>query len=127
MQLKNRKILIFSILAIGLAFLSVHAGWCVDGQPAQDAQNAMLAQNAAVFGSGFQFKTDSLNGVIAKFMITMGAVVVSILLIGAGLCLYKNFLSKKTNPPKALLDDKLNSPKTTDEAVAFFINKNRLK
>ncbi len=126
-MLKNKKIIIFSILILGLIILSVQGGMCAGIADNQTVTDTALAQNMTVFGSGFQFKTDSLNSVIAKFMITMGAVIVSLLLIGAGLCLYKNFLSKNTITKKNLLDDKLNSPNTIDEAVAFFINKNRLK
>ena len=118
--MKNKKIIIFSILLVGLICLSVQSGWCVDA-----VQNAV--QNTAALPADIPMKTDSMKSVFMKFALTMVGVLVSLFVIWAGLNIFKKFTTKlpkeKTDRPTSDLD----SPKTTDEAIVFFINKNRLK
>lgn len=116
-MLKNKKVIIFSILFIGLLILSVHAGWCVDGTSPQ----------TTALSADIPMKTDSLKNVLGKFSITMGGVLISLLIIWAVLSLVKEFGTKKTVINSKKLYDEPQTPKTVDEAIVFFIRKNRLK
>lgn len=116
--MKSRKVILFSILIIGLLVLSAKAGFCTDA-----VQTATAALPADI-----HFKTDSAKSVLIKFAFTMGGVFVSLVIIWLGLIVFKKMTGNSTNAKKNIYNDELlNSPKTTDEAILFFINKNRLK
>lgn len=69
-----------------------------------------------------------LNTVLMKFGITMGAVIVSLLIILFGLTAFKKFTAKsmKEYKQQALYGDSFKTSTTMDEAIISFIDKNRL-
>ena len=72
-----------------------------------------------------QTRTAVIQNPIFKFALSMGGVLLSCIVIFAGLKLYKKFFYNriKTN---SLQDEILKTPRTTGEAIKFFINKNKL-
>lgn len=67
-----------------------------------------------------------IHSAFVKFGFAMGGVLISSLIIYAGLTIYNKFFVKSSN--SYCSDDELTkTPKTTDEAIKFFIRKNRLK
>lgn len=98
----------------------MQSGWCVDA-----VQNA--AQNATALPADMPMKTDSMKSVLVKFALTMGGVIISLLVIWLGLNIFKKFTTKTPINKKESSTSSLNTPKTTDEAIIFFINKNKLK
>ena len=69
-----------------------------------------------------------LKTVLLKFIITMGAVLVSLVIVFFALITYKKYTINSVNEykKKSLYGDNFNTPQTLDEAVAEFINKNKL-
>lgn len=72
-----------------------------------------------------QTRTSALHTTVVKFGLAMGGVVLSSLIIYFGLTIYNKFFVKMINLKYE--EDALKTPKTTDEAVKFFIHKNRLR
>lgn len=72
-----------------------------------------------------QTHTSALHTTAIKFGLAMGGVVLSSLIIYFGLTVYNKFFVKMVNLKYE--EDALKTPKTTDEAVKFFIHKNRLR
>lgn len=72
-----------------------------------------------------QTHTSALHTTVIKFGLAMGGVVLSSLIIYFGLTVYNKFFVKMVNLKYE--EDALKTPKTTDEAVKFFIHKNRLR
>ena len=72
-----------------------------------------------------QTRTAVMQNPMFKFALSMGGVLLSCIVIFAGLKLYKKFFYYriKTN---SLQDEILKTPRTTGEAIKFFINKNKL-
>jgi len=66
--------------------------------------------------------------VVFKFLITMGAVLVSLIIVFFALIAYKRYSANviKEHKKKSLYGDSYNAPKTMDEAIASFIMKNKL-
>lgn len=60
-----------------------------------------------------------------KFVIAMAGVMLASVVIWAGLAVYNKILTRKIQAPSE--DEVLKSLKTIDEAVKFFISKNRLR
>ena len=69
-----------------------------------------------------------LNTVFIKFGITMGAVLISLLIIWSGLYSFKKFTAKsiKEYKQQALYGDNFNTATNMDDAIVSFIEKNRL-
>lgn len=69
-----------------------------------------------------------LNTVLIKFGFTMGAVLVSLLIIWAALYSFKKFTAKSINEYKqqSLYGDNFRTPASMDDAIVSFIKKNRL-
>lgn len=63
---------------------------------------------------------------IIKFAIAMAGVMLSSFVIFVGLWIYNKFFVDKSLFPNNDKDDILNTPKTVDEAVTFFIKRNKL-
>ncbi len=84
-----------------LLFLTANAGLC------EQTRSAVM-QNAPV-----------------KFALSMGGVILSAIIIFFGLKLYKKFFMEGKNPD-IIKDEILKTPKNTEDAIKFFINKNRL-
>lgn len=72
-----------------------------------------------------QTRSAVMQNAIFKFALAMGGVVLSSLVIFLGLKIYKKLFVDKTSP-NIIKDEILRTPKTTEEAIRFFINKNRL-
>lgn len=69
-------------------------------------------------------RTVAVKDLIIKFTIAMGGVILASIVIWAGLALYNRILFRK---PHSAEEEILKTPRTTDEAIKFFINKNRLR
>lgn len=106
---------------LGLLILSANAGLCVEeiAQHVPAAVTQTTAQTTA---------PTELKATIIKFIITMIGVIASSLVIWGGLTVYnKFFVMKKENLlPKPEGED-LGTPKTVEDAVVFFIKRNKLK
>jgi len=119
--LKNNKVIIFSIIITGLILLSVNAGWCT-GETAGN-----LSAGASALPADLPMKSDSILTILKKFALTMGCVGLSLIIIWFGLNIFKKFKFRKTSSAQDLYNDGLKSPRTVDEAIVLFINKNRLR
>ena len=86
---------------ITLLFLTANAGLC------EQTRNAVM-QNTFV-----------------KFGLAMGGVILSAIIIFFGLKLYKKFFKQKCKF-RSPQEEILKTPKNTDDAIKFFINKNKL-
>ena len=69
-----------------------------------------------------------IKTVLIKFGITMGSVLVSLIVIWILLNFYKAYYTQETKKAKtqSLYGDTLDTPKSIDDAVIMFIDKNRL-
>ena len=69
-----------------------------------------------------------IDVVLLKFAITMGSVFASIIVIWLGLRAFKDYAGGKYNKPNPqnLYGDTYETPKTMDDAIISFIDKNRL-
>lgn len=66
----------------------------------------------------------SIKQTAVKFLFAMGGVALSSFIIFAGLTVYNKIFVKKS---KADEDDDLSTPNSIDDAVVFFIKKNKLR
>lgn len=113
---QNKHVLIGLLILTGVIILSANAGLCVDA----------VAQHAPAIPAGVPAKTDLLHNTIIKFSIAMAGVVVSCVFLWAGLSIYNKFFVKTSTRRVSPDDDILKTPKTIEEAVTFFIKKNKL-
>lgn len=111
-MLQNRKLLIITVIC--LTVILIQAGRCA---AAVDVAAPALPEVRLL----------SSTEVLVKFAVVMCGVILSLLVIWFGLSLYKKCTAKTFKIGKNLYNDGLSSPKTIDEALVFFINKNRLK
>lgn len=74
----------------------------------------------------FSAQAVGIKQTAVKFLITMGGVALSSFIIFAGLSIYNKFFAEK-NFNKSDKDDSLSTPDNTDEAITFFIKKNKLR
>ncbi len=72
-----------------------------------------------------QTRTAVIQTPLIKFALAMGGVILSSIVIFAGLKIYKKMFVDKKNHD-IIKDEILKTPKTTEEAIKFFINKNKL-
>ncbi len=84
-----------------LIFLTANAGLC------EQTRNAVM------------------HNAIIKFSLAMGGVVLSSLIIFIGLTIYNKFFFKE-NTTHPYEQEILKTPKSTEDAIKFFINKNKL-
>ncbi len=72
-----------------------------------------------------QTRTAVLHSAIGKFSLAMGGVLLSALVIFLLLSIYKRLsgINKNFNTPEAEI---LKTPKTAEEAIQFFIHKNKI-
>lgn len=82
----------------------------------------ILAANA---GFCAQTRTVAISDLMIKFVIAMVGVMLASVVIWAGLAIYNKMLIGKK--PVSNDEEILKTPKTIDEAVKFFISKNRLR
>lgn len=72
-----------------------------------------------------QTRSTVMRITLIKFCLAMGGVILSSIVIFAGLKIYKKIFVDKKNPD-IIKDEILKTPKTTEDAIKFFINKNKL-
>lgn len=109
--LKNRNFIALFILA-AVIILSANTGLCVD-----DIAQHVPAVDEAQSG---------VSLTMSKFVVTMIGVIVSSIVIWGGLSVYNKFFVKYNsgNPP---LRKTFNTPKNLEDAVTFFIKRNKLR
>lgn len=73
-----------------------------------------------------QARTVAVNDLMIRFVIAMAGVLLASVAIWVGLAIYNKILVRGRKPltPE---EEALKTPKTIDEAVKFFISKNRLQ
>lgn len=81
---------------------------------------------SAVFTAAMpSYAAPTINQVALKFIYAMGGVVLSSVIIFAGLTLYNRFF---VTPKYTKNDDAtLKTPDNTEDAISFFIKKNKLR
>ncbi len=71
-----------------------------------------------------QTRSAGMSMAITKFVLAMGGVLLSSVIIYVGLTVYNKFFVKSRS--HSLEEEILKTPKTVDDAVRFFIHKNKL-
>lgn len=66
-----------------------------------------------------------MHNAIIKFGLAMGGVALSSIIIFVGLTIYNKFFVSLTKS-HSIEEEILKTPKTTEDAIKFFINKNKL-
>lgn len=118
--MKNSTIKVISIIGLIalIYFLTNDIGHCAAASNAAQSVQPVTQANA---GSAIP----SLHSTIIKFLYAMAGVIVSSLLIFGSLTLYNKIfgrnISLKNSP-----NDILKTPKTEEDAIIFFIKKNKL-
>lgn len=108
--IKTCSIIIF---VAAIIIIAAQSGFCTE-----DIAN----QIPAIAQENVESKSDT----IIKFAIAMGGVMLSSIAIYLGLTIYNKFFVDKGLFPNNDPNDVLNTPKTVDEAVTFFIKRNKL-
>lgn len=117
MKLKLKKFSLILILGL-IIVLSANAGICTED----------IAQHVPAAVNTIPTKENAgISLTMTKFIITMAGVVLSSVVIWLGLTVYNKFFVKNQFKQASIEDDTMNTPKTIEEAVTFFIKKNRLK
>lgn len=75
---------------------------------------------------GFCAPEVSIKQAAVKFLLAMGGVVLSSVIIFAGLTVYNKFFVRRNNVSFDR-EDSLSTPNNTDDAIDFFIRKNKLR
>ncbi len=89
--------------------------------------NKILVIAAAIFIAalpGYCAQAVSIKQTAIKFLMAMGGVALSSVIIFAGLTLYNKLFKR---PSYFKNEDSLSTPDNIDDAVVFFIKKNKLK
>ena len=101
---------VLSVVALVVVVIMAKSGMC-----ASDVTQHVPAQ-----APGFSFHKTAI-----KFLKTMGGVALSSFIIYAGLTLYNKFFVKNGLDGNSE-EDVLKTPRSTDEALDFFIKKNKI-
>ncbi len=125
--MKNNSLKIISIIGILaiLYLLAVNIGYCAADTAAQTAQTAASTAAATTAVPADTIPKAAHAGILIKFVWAMGGVILSSLVIFGGLTLYKKIFSVKQNYNQ-ITENILKTPKTIDDAIIFFIKKNKL-
>ena len=91
-------------------------------KPAQTNPDAAAKTEPSDTDKAQQEKKDT----ILKFIIAMAGVLLSSIIIFLGLTIYNKFFVNKNMFADNNSDDVLNTPKTVEEAVTFYIKRNKL-
>ena len=91
-------------------------------KPAQTNPDAAAKTKPSDTDKAQQEKKDT----ILKFVIAMAGVLLSSIIIFLGLTIYNKFFVNKNMFADNNSDDVLNTPKTVEEAVTFYIKRNKL-
>lgn len=121
--MKNKILKIITILGIisFVYFLSNDAGFCTAAVKTAAAAATQTDVQPITQAASQQL----LHKTIFKFLCAMGGVVLSSLLIFGGLTIYNKIFVKQPIISSAE-DEILTTPKTVDDAVNFFIKKNKI-
>lgn len=115
------KMFSIMLLAAIITVIAAQAGVC-----APSAVTDQLPALPTTATNAAQTVDQSKSDAIAKFLIAMGGVALSSIVIFLGLTIYnKFFVDKKLFEPNNP-DDALNTPKTVEEAVTLYIKRNKL-
>ncbi len=74
----------------------------------------------------FAAQSKEVEATAVKFIMAMGGVVVSTFIIFLGLTIYNKFFVERKNV-EFTKEDSLTTPNTINDAVTFFIKKNKLR
>ena len=89
----------------------------------------LLTLVAAIFIAAlpsFAAPSEEVKATAVKFLMAMGGVVVSTFVIFWGLTIYNKLFVERKNV-KFTKEDSLSTPNTINDAVTFFIKKNKLR
>ncbi len=89
----------------------------------------ILISLAAIFIAAmpaFSAPTEEVKTTAVKFLMAMGGVVLSTFVIFVGLTIYNKLFVERKNLQFSK-DDSLSTPDSVEEAVTFFIKKNKLR
>lgn len=111
---KTVKIISLIVFAAAIVFFAAQSGFCTEDLA---AQVPALPEQAA---------NSEKQEAIVKFVIAMVGVMLSSIVIFAGLWFYNKFFVDKRLFPSDDKDDALNTPQTVEQAVTFFIKRNKL-
>lgn len=115
--MKKSKLIIFALLIAGGIILSSNTGLCVEDL----AQHVPAAADIPSKASG------GVQLTMSKFIVTMAGVLISSIVIWAGLAVYNKYFVKNFSSDSVPDTDNFHTPKTVEEAVTFFIKRNKLK
>ena len=87
---------------------------------------AVLLTISIIALAAYSAEQISLQQTVYKFLYAMCGVVIYSIAIYWGLILYSRYVPKKV-PFKFDKENSLSTPQTTDEAITFFIKKNKLR
>lgn len=107
--MRNKKIILTLALVGAVILFSAHAGLCTE----------QAAQSAPAVHAGMRV-------IIIKFILTMLGVAAASVIIWLGLTFYNKFFVRG-NDSDFNRDDALNTPKSLEDAVTFFIKRNKLR
>ena len=111
---KTIKFISLIVFAAAITFIASQNGFC----------NSEVANQIPAIAE--QAPDVAKHEAIIKFAIAMAGVMLSSFVIFAGLWIYNKFFVDKSLFPNNDKDDVLNTPKTVEEAVTFFIKRNKL-
>ncbi len=86
----------------------------------------ILFVNAAAVFAAAENNSVTLSGSAVKFILAMTGVAVSSLVIYLGLTIYNKFFANKSTTNIYTGEMSLKTPKTVKDAIAFFIQKNKM-
>lgn len=96
---------------------TANTGLCVDD----------IAQHVPAVANQIPSKpANGLQLTVSKFIVTMLGVIFSSIVIWGGLTIYNKFFVKENFKPLDPEGDTLSTPKTVEDAVVFFIKRNKL-
>ena len=98
--MKNNNYIKYLIIPVAVSLITALPGFCAEATP--------------------------MKQVIIKFLLAMGGVALSSVIIFAGLTLYNKFFAGRKGK-KFSKEDTLATPNTIEDAVTFFIKKNKLR
>ena len=111
---KTIKFISLIVFAAAITFIAAQNGFC----------NSEVANQIPAIAE--QAPDVAKHEAIIKFAIAMAGGMLSSFVIFAGLWIYNKFFVDKSLFPNNNKDDVLNTPKTVEEAVTFFIKRNKL-
>lgn len=116
--MKKSNLIYITLILTVVLILTANTGLCVDE----------IAQHVPSAVEQVPVKTQNpLSGIMTKFILTMAGVILSSIVIWGGLSIYNRFFVPAGKDINPLEEEDLNTPKTIEDAVTFFIKRNKLK